>query len=82
MAPGGNGIEIARPRALPGGTALGVSIYRKRERGFYLRYILIPRETLGVPMRREAKHRPMRQIGNDHLIRSGYGAKSQPTVSF
>lgn len=30
-------------------------------------------------MQREAKHRPMRQIGNDHLIR---GAKSQPTMSF
>ena len=46
--------EIVRLEVLPGGTALEVSIYRKRERGFYLRYILIPRETLGVPMQREA----------------------------
>jgi len=40
----------AEIEVLPEGTALEVSIYRKRERGFYLRYILIPREILGVPM--------------------------------
>jgi len=40
----------ARDRSFARGTALEVSIYRKRERGFSLRYILIPREILGVPM--------------------------------